>query len=302
MHHSHVPMPAFGVVTHAVGDDRMPFHMCLRLLAIAGGTHILLLPSPNGPAIRGDEATESQYPNVLESDPDALRALVQASRLSISALLALPEPDLKTSAAMASTQASYRAYLARARLLGCRSLVIPAPQVEQPGLPLAVKRSALQKLAQLMDAVACGQGDGVITADVDIHYHSLVESIDDARYLVEAFRDPRPGLIINVGHLTTGRQEGWRLIEEYPHRVHAVGWKDHSLAPDRPHPVYSVELGTGDSPLSRYLAACRQYLPERVLHFVNVEDAPSSDKVGALQRSIAYMRKLWLSFDEQADK
>ena len=103
------------------------------------------------------------------------------------------------------------------------------------------------------------------------------------------------GVLLNIGHLTTGGQEGWRLIEEFPERLPIIAWKDHSLHPDRPRPVWSIELGTGDSPFGEYVRALRRLGPaaECLCHVINVEHEPAERRVAALARSLRYMQRLW---------
>jgi sugar phosphate isomerase/epimerase len=222
-----------------------------------------------------------------------LLAVVEKAGLRISVLFATPRTDVSSAAAEASTLASFLQYRDYAARIGCQALGISSPAVAGPGLPVTEKADQLRRLAGLMNDLAVGAPDGRLSIAVDIHYNSLVESVADALFLVKAMPETRAGLILNVGHLTTAHQEGWRLLEEVPDRVHVIGWKDHSLAPDRPFPMYSVELGTGDTPFERYLGALQGTDALRPVHLVNVEHAPKGAEVPALQRSIAYLRDLW---------
>ena len=71
-----------------------------------------------------------------------------------------------------------------------------------------------------------------------------------------------------------------------------VGWKDHSLKPDRPKPMWSIELGTGQSPFELYVRRFKQH-PEERIHLVNCENVPDEERVATLERSLKYMQKLW---------
>lgn len=287
-------VPSLGVVTHAVGHQPMPFQRCLQQIAAAGGEHILLLTSPTGPVIRaGQPAATAQFPNVLESDPDELRRVVADAGLRVSSLHAGRRTAVESEAAASESLAALTPYRDWALRLGCPGLSLSAPRASGDA-----KRAELQQLAHLMDALAAG-GKGQLTVSVDVHFSSLVESVDDCRVLVEAMAEPHAGLLLNIGHLTTAGQEGWRLVEEYPQRIHAVGWKDHSLAADRPVPVYSVELGAGDTPLERYVRAFLRTKATPV-HLVNVEHPPQGDEVPTLRRSISYLRQLWQRLAEAA--
>ena len=287
--------PSLGVVTHAVGHAPLPFRECLGRIAGAGGEHILLLTSPKGPAIRpGGPPPATQFPHILDSDPDEVNRLARAAGLRVSCLYAGGLTRVESDAALAGSRAALEPYRDQALALGCAGLVLSAQAAEAPGLPLDAKRDSLRRLARLLDALAAG-GQGRLSVSVDVHYRSVVESLDDCRFLAGEVTEPGAGLLLNIGHLTTCRQEGWRLVEEVPQRIPVVGWKDHSLAQGRPADVYSVELGTGDSPFERYIHAFKApgaADPERV-HLVNVEHPPAGEEVPALRRSLAWLRRRW---------
>ena len=97
---------------------------------------------------------------------------------------------------------------------------------------------------------------------------------------------------MNIGHLTTVQAYGWVLVGEYPDRIPVIGWKDHSLAQDRPMPMWSIELGTGHSPFELYIKRFKQHPEERV-HLVNCENVPDEERVDVLRRSLEYLRSLW---------
>ena len=97
---------------------------------------------------------------------------------------------------------------------------------------------------------------------------------------------------MNIGHLTTAQAYGWLLVDEYPDRIPVVGWKDHSLAKDRPSPMWSIELGTGHSPFELYIKRFKQHPGERV-HLINCENVPDEERVAVLDRSLKYLRRLW---------
>jgi hypothetical protein len=78
-------------------------------------------------------------------------------------------------------------------------------------------------------------------------------------------------------------------VDEYPDQIPVVGWKDHSLAKDRPAPMWSIELGTGHSPFELYIKSIKQHPGERV-HLVNCENVPDEERVAVLGRSLKYLR------------
>ena len=94
--------------------------------------------------------------------------------------------------------------------------------------------------------------------------------------------------------MTTLGETGWTLLEQDAERVHVVAWKDHRVPPppEATHPIYSVELGTGQSPFANYAVR----LPEDGggrLQLITLEHVPLEQKKGALHRSLQYMQKLW---------
>ena len=70
-----------------------------------------------------------------------------------------------------------------------------------------------------------------------------------------------------------------------------MGWKDHSLAKDRPRPMWSIELGTGHSPFELYIKAFKRNAGARV-HLINCENVPDEERIVVLQRSREYLTKL----------
>jgi sugar phosphate isomerase/epimerase len=286
-------VPSFGVVTHAVGHEPMPFAVCLEKCAAATAEHILLLANPAAPPVRpGVEAT-SHYPNILDSDPAELQRVMAAAGLRVGGLLPFVANDVSTDAAAEATRAAFAPWVEAANRIGCHTFCISAPRPPREEAIGKKREELLTRLGWLMDALVAGSPDPAFTVTVDIHLGALVETVDDARFLVGAAKEQRAGLLLNIGHLTTCRQDGWKLIEEHVDRIYTVGWKDHSLAEDRPNPVYSIELGTGESPFEKYIRAFKATDASHVTHFVNVEHPPLGDEVPTLQRSFAYIRNLW---------
>jgi sugar phosphate isomerase/epimerase len=126
----------------------------------------------------------------------------------------------------------------------------------------------------------------------DIHSTAWIEGVEDCRLLLDSMPCKNAGLLMNIGHLTTAQAYGWILVDEYPDRIPVVGWKDHSLAKDRPRLQYSVELGTGHSPFELYMRRFKQHPSERV-HVINCEHIPDGERVAVLRRSLGYLRRLW---------
>jgi sugar phosphate isomerase/epimerase len=289
--------PSFGIVTHAVGHDPMPFETCLQLCKEATAEHILLLSNPEAAPVLPGQETPSHYPNALKSDPDELKRVVAAAGLGIGGLLPFIRPFVGDDAEVETSLERLVPWVGAASAIGTHNLVLSSPPPPFEGATHEDKKPYLKRTAALLDALVEASEDPNFTVTVDIHRGTLVETVTDAQYLVAKTRQLRAGLLLNIGHLTTCRQEGWRLVEANGDKIFTVGWKDHSLAEDRPHPVYSIELGTGESPFEKYIHAFKAIDASHVTHFVNVEHPPLGEEVPVLQRSYAYLRELW----EQTD-
>src|SRR5262245_7843098 len=99
-------VPSFGVVTHAVGHEDMPFGVCLQKCAATTAEHILLLADPAAPPVcPGVEAT-SHYPNILDSDPAELNRVMAAAGLGIGGLLPFVANDVSSDGAAEATRAA----------------------------------------------------------------------------------------------------------------------------------------------------------------------------------------------------
>jgi len=231
-------VPSFGIVTHAVGHEQMPFEVCLAKCKEATAEHILLLANPAAAPVKpGVEAT-SHYPNILDSDPDELARVMAKYGLGIGGLLPFVGNDVSSEEAAEATLAAFTPWILAANRIGTHNLAIGAPRPPKEEAVGAKRDEMLTRLGQLMDAMVKVSLDPTFTVTVDIHLGALVESVADAKVLVNAAKEQRAGLLLNIGHLTTCHQEGWTLIEDHVDRIHTIGWKDHSLAEDRPNPVY----------------------------------------------------------------
>jgi len=281
----------FGTVTHAVGHS-LPFERTLATIKRIGFDSILLLTSRDADPVAPDGTCKDPFPDILRSDPEHVRKAVRSAGLDIGALHFSGKIDLDTDAGIDPTTEALSEYARFAVALGCRTLSHPVPSCGRTGLPAEQKREQIQRLARCMNTVAQRfEGDGLHVV-VDIHYGSWVESLDDCRLLLNEMDCPASGILLNIGHQTTAQSYGWLLVDEYPDRIHAVGWKDHSLAPGRPRPMWSIELGTGHSPFPLYVGALKRHVADRV-HFINCEHLPDDERVAALVRSHQYMVALW---------
>ena len=139
-----------------------------------------------------------------------------------------------------------------------------------------------------MNTVAETFIDEGLRIGVDIHHTAWVEGLDDCRLLLDSMPCENAGIILNIGHMTSAEGYGWLLVDEYPNRIPVVGWKDHSLAKDRPRPMWSIELGRGHSPFEFYIKAFKRNPGARV-HLINCENVPDEERPAVLQRSREYL-------------
>lgn len=287
----------FAVVTHAVGHQPMSFQECLTRLKSCGFDHVVLLSSGGGPVIeRNSQSSESYIPDLFRSDQDELKRIIEATGVSVTAVTCGFRPDVSSDEAIEKGIEKLVECQKFCVEMGWGLLGVPVPPSAGPLLPHENKRKDILSYARLIDEAGKRAGRGAPKMTVDIHYHSILETVEDCSLFAESLEAPNVGLGLNIGHLTTCEQDGWELIYSYPNRVLSCAWKDHSLAPDRPRPVYSIELGTGDSPFPRYIKALRETGVEAV-HVINVEHAPAGEELEVLKRSLQYMKNLWDSDD-----
>jgi len=281
----------FGVVTHAVGHH-MSFEKTLATIKNLGFDSVLLLTSWDADAVGPEGTCKSAFPNVLDSDPEHVRNALDNAGIEIGALHFSGTIDIESDAGVEPSVAALKEYGAYALNLGCRYLTHPVPSCGRSGAPTEEKATEIKRLAACMNEVAeAFQGDGLNVA-CDIHHRAWVEGLEDCRLLLDSMPCEHAGVLLNIGHMTTAQGYGWLLVDEYPGRIPVVGWKDHSLAKDRPRPMWSIELGTGHSPFEIYIRAFKRHPVARV-HLVNCENVPDDQRADALTRSRAYMTRLW---------
>ena len=281
----------FGVVTHAVGHH-MSFEKTLAAIKELGFDFILLLTSRVAEPVNSEGTSESPFPNVLDSDPEHVRQAICNAGLEIGALHFSGDINIDSDAGIEPTIAALKEYAAYALALNCKYLTHPVPSCGRSRTPTAEKAAEIKRLATCMNAVAETFMDSGLQIGVDIHHTAWVEGLDDCRLLLDSMPCENAGLILNIGHMTSAEGYGWLLIDEYPNRIPVVGWKDHSLAKERPRPMWSIELGTGHSPFELYIKAFKRHPAARV-HLINCENVPDEERLAALQRSHEYLMKLW---------
>ncbi len=281
----------FGVVTHAVGHH-LSFEKTLAAIKTIGFDFILLLTSRAAEPVSPEGTSESAFPNVLNSDPEHVRKAVCNAGLEIGALHFSGDIDICNDAGIEPTIAALKEYADYALALECKYLTHPVPSCGRSKIPTSEKATEIKRLATCMNTVAETFMDSGLQIGVDIHYTAWVEGVDDCRLLLDSMPCENAGIILNIGHMTTAEGYGWLLVDEYPNRIPVVGWKDHTLAKERPRPMWSIELGTGHSPFELYIKAFKRHPGARV-HLINCENVPDEERLTVLQRSHQYLTTLW---------
>ena len=270
----------------------MPFEKTLAAIKELGFDFILLLTSRGAEPVNAEGRSESPFPNVLDSDPEHLRKAIRNAGLEIGALHFSGDIDIDSDAGIEPTIAGLKEYAAYALALKCKYLTHPVSSCGRSKVPTAEKAAEIKRLATCMNTVAETFMDGGLRIGVDIHHTAWVEGLDDCRLLLDSMPCENAGIILNIGHMTSAEGYGWLLVDEYPNRIPVVGWKDHSLAKDRPRPMWSIELGTGHSPFELYIKAFKRHPAARV-HLINCENVPDEERPAVLQRSREYLTTLW---------
>jgi len=281
----------FGAVTHAVGHH-LSFEATLAAIKQLGFDSILLLANRSADTVSAAGTCKDAFPNVLDSDPAHVLKAVGDAGLEIGALHYAGALDLGSDAGVEAFLAGLSEYAECALAMGCKHLTHPCPSCGRSRVPTEEKTTEISRLAACMNAVAERFADRGLRVAVDIHHKGWVEGVDDCRLLLDSMPCPNAGVLLNIGHLTTAEAYGWLLVDEYPDRLPVIGWKDHSLAKNRPQPMWSLELGTAHSPFALYVEAFERHPGERV-HLINCEHAPEAERADALRRSREYLSQLW---------
>lgn len=281
----------FGVVTHAVGHQ-MSFEKTLSTIKQIGFDSVLLLTSRDGDIVNSEGKSKSAFPNILVSDPEHVRKALRNAGVEIGAVHFSGKIDIESESGIGPTVEALKEYASYTLALGCKYLTHHVPACGRTRVPTKEKEVQIKRLATCMNAVAEAFLKQGLRVGADIHYNAWVEGLEDCRLLLDSMPCGNAGVILNIGHLTTLESYGWLLVEEYPNRIPTVGWKDHSLAKDRPRPVWSIELGRGHSPFELYIKAFKRNPGDRV-HLINCENVPDEERVSVLQRSRKYLTKLW---------
>jgi len=281
----------FSAIIHAMtfeGQDTLSLPEACATLRDCGFEGVMLMSIPGRPTLKADDVPDACLLDLANSDLDAVRVIVDDAGLEIVGLYCSGIDPSSAEGFQASVQ-SLTDGARVARELGCHHLGHGGGRSPSPGLATDAKLPLVQRLAQIVDAVAT-EFEEMLFA-VDAHYHGVIESVADCERYIGELETDRGGILLNTGHMTTCRQDGWTLIEQYPERVPVIGWKDHVPDPDARKPFLSIELGAGDTRLERYVQAARGQDVDRV-HVINVESVGMQEKPEALRASLEHMRSL----------
>lgn len=270
-------------------DDNITFIDALGAIRDCGFDRVMVMSRPGGPVLRRGETPRGTMLDLSRSDLDVVAGQMQRTGITCDLLFA-SGVKISTEDERAETRRWLLSMADAARHLGCRHVGHPCLSAKAPGMAVADKADDIKRLAELIDSVA-SQAPGVHFG-VDVHYHAIVESVDDCAFYIEQLASTNAGILVNTGHLTTAGQPGWELCENYPHRTPIIGWKDHLTGPDLPKPAYSVQLGTGHTPLEKYIRVIKPQVTDRA-HCLTVEGLPEDQRKPALCASRKYLEDLW---------
>lgn len=273
------------------GEDVLPFHEGLRQVREAGYEEVMLLSLRGRPGLGRGDRPQCSLLDFSQADPTAIAEALEEAGLRLAVMFGAG-PDLSSDAAAGDALEWLTRLADVAVALGCRFLGHGVGAAPAPGIPTEAKADQIRRLARVMDALG-ERYAGALYFSGDVHWHGIVETVADCEFLISHLETANTGPLLNIGHMTTLEQEGWTLLERYPERVRFIAWKDHSLAPDRPHPVTSVELGTADSPFERYIPLVKAQADIERVNTIAVETTPLAQKPAAMARSLDYLTRLW---------
>ena len=271
------------------GNDTVPFVTALGDIREMGFAGVMMLWLDGGPVLKaGTEATGSML-DLAQCDLKLVRQAFDDA--GIEPGLIWTPVDLSDDAAAEKSLERVRRLRDMALELRCQFIAHSAGLAPAPGMATEDKRDSLERLARVMNTVATESAEAPVYVAVDVHYYGIAESVSDCEYLISIMDCPNAGPLLNIGHMTTCHQPGWELPQRHPERVRMVGWKDHILGkPDAP--VFSVELGTAESPFEKYVPVFKGDEVER-RHIIAFENVPTAERKEALRRSLRYLEGLW---------
>lgn len=290
----------FATSVHALTEWSQPvksFREVLREAAGLGFSGIMLMHLPGQEGLTGESDPRAAMIDMEKSDLEAVRSVVREAGLRVACLYQ-GLMRVADEAQMRESAGALARLIDLAGALGTDIVLPNAGAMPRALMDPADKEPDLQRLVWVVREALQGAPADIKIAP-DVHYQGVLETVADCRRYFELIPDQRAGITLNIGHMTTLKQEGWKLLEEYRQRVHVVAWKDHLLSPppEHKHAVCSVELGTGNSPFERYV----EVLPAdggQHTHLITLEHVPLAEKPAALGRSLAHMKGLFAARQE----
>lgn len=271
------------------GQDTLSFTDALAIIRGCGFDRVMLISRPGGPILRRGETPNGVMIDLAESDLDIVAGQLQRAGLAAEIVFGAGV-NLSTADDIRESRQWLLAMVRAARHLGCRHVGHPCPGARASGMAVADKADDIRRLADLIGSVSSEAPD--LHFGVDVHYHAIIESVDDCEYYLEQLPSTNAGILVNTGHLTTAGQPGWELCERHPDRTPIIGWKDHLTGPDLPRPVHSVQLGTGHTPLEKYIRVIKPQVTDRA-HCITIEHVPEDQRTSVLSASREYLEDLW---------
>ena len=283
-----------GTSLHAIAGFGPPgkgFRQSVAEIAECGYSHILLLASESGPVVDETGTASGALVDIRRSDLQAVLRTVSSHGLRVSCVYPGMSLDFSQEG-LDPTIAGLKVYRDIAWKLGCHVMVHSAGRSETPRMPLDRKKEQIAQVAEAMNALASDTHGEIFKMAVDIHYGGIIETVADCEHLLTHTPNKNVGLCLNTGHMATLGEDGWTLLEHFPERIHVIAWKDHLVGDQLPKPVVSCQLGKGQTPFRKYVAAYRR-VSRGALHLITFEDVPFDEKEEALRRSLEYFRSLF---------
>jgi len=285
-----------GTSVHALsdfGDDSKPFLETLADAADCGFDSIMLMNFPGKPAMQAGVGPPCSLIDLEASDLGAVREAVREAGLSVAAAY---QGCMKVGSDEEAEESAtdIKRLIALAHELGTPIALPNAGAAPAPGMPVGEKEGLLQRIARVLASALEGAPPEIRIA-IDIHYGGGVESRRRLRALVRACARPTRGN--HPQHRPHDHlPPGWLDARARLPRASARGRLERPPARNRPpeatHAVYSVELGTGDSPFERYVEALAPDDGTRQ-HLITLEHMPLGEKKEALRRSLEHLKRLW---------
>ena len=287
-------MIEIGTSTHAIagfGSPSKPFRQAIAEIADCGFSHVLLLTSEDGPPVNRTGFASKVLVDITRSDVEAILRTVSSYGLRVSCIYPGFVLDFSREGVGATIEKLMH-YRDIAWRLGCHVMIIPAGKAKKPHMPHKDKRGDIKRVAEVMDALSSDTPGEFFKVAVDIHYGGIIETVADGEHLLQCTDNRNSGLCLNIGHMTTLKEDGWIILTRFPERIHVIAWKDHLVGDNLPSPVFSCELGKGNTPFRKYVEAYRE-VECTALNLITFEDVPFEEKRGALKKSYQYLTDLF---------